>query len=52
MHRRQFLKLGAIASGTFALGGVGRIGSRAASAQSGMVPTVDRLVMTNVVDNI
>jgi 7,8-dihydropterin-6-yl-methyl-4-(beta-D-ribofuranosyl)aminobenzene 5'-phosphate synthase len=52
MNRRQLLKLGAIASGTFALGGVTRMGGRVASAQSGSVPAVDRLVMTNVVDNI
>lgn len=52
MNRRHFLKLSAIASGTFALGGVGRIGRGTAIAQSGAVPTVDRLIMTNVVDNI
>ncbi len=52
MNRRQFLKLGAVTSGVFALGGVPRIGERWASAQSVAVPTVDRLVMTNVVDNI
>ncbi|HEV2055332.1 MAG TPA: MBL fold metallo-hydrolase [Methylomirabilota bacterium] len=52
MNRRQFLKLGAVTGGAVALGGVTRIGSRAALAQSGAVPTVDRLVMTNVVDNI
>jgi len=52
MKRRQFLKVGAVTGGVFALGGVTRIASRSASAQSGPVPTVDRLVMTNVVDNI
>lgn len=52
MNRRQFLKLGAVTGGVFALGGMTRIGGRWASAQSGAVPTVDRLVMTNVVDNI
>lgn len=51
MQRRTFLKLGAIASGTFAFGGVSRLAARTAAAQSA-VPTVDRLVMTNVVDNI
>ncbi len=51
MNRREFLKLGAVASGAFALGGIGRIAGGAASAQTA-VPTVDRLVMTNVVDNI
>jgi 7,8-dihydropterin-6-yl-methyl-4-(beta-D-ribofuranosyl)aminobenzene 5'-phosphate synthase len=51
MNRRQFLTLGAVTGGVFALGGVTRIAGRSASAQS-RVPTVDRLVMTNVVDNI
>ncbi|MBI4255093.1 MAG: MBL fold metallo-hydrolase, partial [Candidatus Rokubacteria bacterium] len=51
MQRRTFLKLGAIASGTVAFGGVSRLAARTAAAQSA-VPTVDRLVMTNVVDNI
>ena len=27
MHRREFLKLGAVASGTFLVGGTGRFGS-------------------------
>ena len=52
MKRREFLKLGAVATGTFAVGGMLRAGGRVASAQSGSAPTVDRLVMTNVVDNI
>jgi 7,8-dihydropterin-6-yl-methyl-4-(beta-D-ribofuranosyl)aminobenzene 5'-phosphate synthase len=47
--RRQVLKLGAVAGTTFALGGLTRF--RGASAQSS-VPTVDRLVLTNVVDNV
>ena len=49
MNRRQFLKLGAVAGATFTLGGIERL-SRA-GAQT-VVPTVDRLVMTNVVDNV
>jgi 7,8-dihydropterin-6-yl-methyl-4-(beta-D-ribofuranosyl)aminobenzene 5'-phosphate synthase len=52
MKRREFLTLGAIAAGTFAVGGVLRAPGRVASAQSGSVPAVDRLVMTNVVDNV
>ena len=52
MNRREFLKLGAIAGGTFALGGISRAGRGMAAAQTGAVPTVDRLVMTNVVDNV
>ena len=51
MNRRQVLKLGALTGGAVALGGLWRIGGRAALAQSGAVPTVDRLVMTTVVDN-
>ena len=46
MKRREFLKLGAVATGTFAVLGTLRVGSRAVSAQSGAVPAVDRLVMT------
>jgi 7,8-dihydropterin-6-yl-methyl-4-(beta-D-ribofuranosyl)aminobenzene 5'-phosphate synthase len=52
MERRQFLRLGAVASGVFALGGVGRVTRGTVAAQTNGVPTVDRLVMTNVVDNI
>jgi 7,8-dihydropterin-6-yl-methyl-4-(beta-D-ribofuranosyl)aminobenzene 5'-phosphate synthase len=52
MRRREFLTLGAIAGTTFAVGGVLRTGGRVASAQSASVPGVDRLVLTNVVDNI
>jgi 7,8-dihydropterin-6-yl-methyl-4-(beta-D-ribofuranosyl)aminobenzene 5'-phosphate synthase len=52
MDRRQFLRLGAVASGAFALGGVGRGVRGTATAQTVAVPAVDRLVMTNVVDNI
>lgn len=52
MNRRTFITLGAITGGTFALGGLGRTGGRVASAQPSAVPVVDRLVMTNVVDNL
>ncbi|PYO18001.1 MAG: hypothetical protein DMD85_22285, partial [Candidatus Rokuibacteriota bacterium] len=52
MNRRQFLKLGAVTGGVFALGGAIRTGGRSAFAQSAAPPIVDRLVMTNVVDNI
>lgn len=52
MNRRQFLKLWAVTGGAVALGGVTRIGNRLALAQSGAVPTVDRVVMTSVVDNV
>ena len=51
MDRREFLKLGTVASGVFALGSVAGAGRRVA-AQSGGVPAVDRLVLTNVVDNV
>jgi 7,8-dihydropterin-6-yl-methyl-4-(beta-D-ribofuranosyl)aminobenzene 5'-phosphate synthase len=50
MHRRQFLVLGAAATSTFALSGVTRL-TRRAAAQSAP-PSVDRLVMTSVVDNV
>src|ERR1700686_1636202 len=50
MHRREFLKLGAIAGGTVLLGGTGRFRSVLAAPKE--IPTVDRLVMTNLVDNI
>src|SRR5437870_5430699 len=52
MNRRQFLKLGAVTGGVFALGGSIRAGGRSAFAQSAALPIVERLVMTNVVDNI
>jgi 7,8-dihydropterin-6-yl-methyl-4-(beta-D-ribofuranosyl)aminobenzene 5'-phosphate synthase len=52
MNRRQILRLGLVASGTFAVSGLARLGSGPAAAQIGAVPTVDRLVLTNVVDNI
>src|ERR1700678_1208412 len=50
MHRREFLKLGAVAGGMVLLGGAGRFGSLLAAPKE--IPTVDRLVMTNLVDNI
>ena len=49
MRRRDVLKLGAVAGATFAFGGVPRL--RRALAQTS-IPRVDRLVMTNVVDNV
>lgn len=52
MHRRDVLRLGAVAAATFALGGVTRLGRTPAVAQTSAPPTVDRLVMTNVVDNV
>jgi 7,8-dihydropterin-6-yl-methyl-4-(beta-D-ribofuranosyl)aminobenzene 5'-phosphate synthase len=52
MNRREFLRLGAVASGVFTVGGVSRLRGGPAAAQGLAVPTVDRLVMTNVVDNI
>src|SRR4029450_14007802 len=52
MERRQFLTLGVGTGGVFALGGAMRPGGRSAFAQSTATPIVDRLVMTNVVDNI
>src|SRR5713101_4571942 len=50
MHRREFLKLGAVAGGTILLGGTTRFRSLLAAPKE--IPTVDRLVMTNLVDNV
>jgi 7,8-dihydropterin-6-yl-methyl-4-(beta-D-ribofuranosyl)aminobenzene 5'-phosphate synthase len=50
MHRRHFLLLGAAATSAFAVSGVTSV-VRRATAQSAP-PTVDRLVMTCVVDNV
>src|SRR5258706_3205108 len=50
MHRREFLKLGAVTGGTILLGGTGRFRSLLAAPKE--IPTIDRLVMTNLVDNI
>ena len=52
MNRRRFLTLSAVASGTFAVGGLSRMGSGPVAAQISAPPTVDRLVLTNVVDNL
>jgi 7,8-dihydropterin-6-yl-methyl-4-(beta-D-ribofuranosyl)aminobenzene 5'-phosphate synthase len=50
MHRRELLKLGAITGGTILLGGAGRLRSVFAAPKE--IPTVDRLVITNLVDNV
>jgi len=52
MQRRTFLKLGAVAGGAVLMGGLGRTGRSSVTAAQSMIPTVDRLVMTNVVDNV
>src|SRR5919201_3804768 len=52
MERRRFLKLGMVMGGTIVLGGVHRFGRSLASAAGTAIPTVDQLIMTNVVDNI
>ena len=51
MERRRFLQLGMVIGGTIVLGGVHRFGRSLASAAGTAIPTVDQLVMTNVVDN-
>ena len=51
MLRRHFLRLGAVASGLVAVGGL-PAGRRVAAQTSSAPPTVDRLVLTNVVDNV
>jgi 7,8-dihydropterin-6-yl-methyl-4-(beta-D-ribofuranosyl)aminobenzene 5'-phosphate synthase len=50
MHRRKFLKLGAVAGGTVLLGGTRRFGSFLDAPRE--IPTTDRLVLTNLVDNV
>ena len=50
MQRREFLKLGAVRGGTILLGGTSRFRSLLAASKE--IPTIDRLVMTNLVDNI
>src|SRR5262249_38166701 len=52
MRRRDLLKLGAVASGTFAVGGLTRAWWSTASAQPAGIPIVDRLVMTVAGDNV
>ncbi len=56
MDRRKFLKLGSAGTGFFALGGMGLVAGAAgrigAASRARSVPAVDRLVMTNVVDNV
>jgi 7,8-dihydropterin-6-yl-methyl-4-(beta-D-ribofuranosyl)aminobenzene 5'-phosphate synthase len=52
MERRAFLQLAGIMGGTIVLGGVGRFGRSLASVAGAAVPTVDQLIMTNVVDNV
>lgn len=51
MKRREFLRLGVVAGGTILLGGLSRLGRSPVSAAAAAIPTVDRLLMTNVVDN-
>ncbi len=52
MNRRELLRLGAVGSVTFALGGIKPLGGDPAVAQMSAPPTVDRLVLTSVVDNV
>jgi 7,8-dihydropterin-6-yl-methyl-4-(beta-D-ribofuranosyl)aminobenzene 5'-phosphate synthase len=52
MQRRDFLKLGAVGTGFFAFGGLPPAISKIAWKRRVSVPTVERLVLTNVVDNV
>jgi hypothetical protein len=52
MHRRKLLKLGAIVGGAFFFGGGERVLRTSVAGAQSAVPVVDRLVMTNVVDNV
>src|SRR2546425_9897397 len=52
MNRRDLLRLGVIGSATFAFGGIKPLGGDPAVAQMSAPPTVDRLVLTHVVDKV
>ena len=52
MNRRELLTLGAVGAATFAAGRIARLGGARAVAQPSAPPMIDRLVMTNVVDNV
>ena len=52
MHRRTFLKLGAVTGGAFFFGGGERLLRPSVAGAQSAVPVVERLVMTNVVDNV
>ena len=52
MHRRKLLELGAIVGGAFFFGGSERLFRTSVAGAQSAIPVVDRLVMTNVVDNI
>lgn len=52
MQRRKFLKLGAVTGGALFLGGFGQPGRPSVTSAQSLIPTVDRLVMTTVVDNV
>src|SRR4051812_44236415 len=52
MQRRTFLRLGAVAGGAFFLGGASQTERASVSLAQGMIPTVDQLAMTSVVDNV
>ena len=52
VDRRNVLILGAAGAAAWALGGLTRLGGTPVAAQTSAPPTVDRLVLTNVVDNV
>lgn len=52
MHRRAFIKLGAVTGGMFVVGGWGQLGVAARGAPQLAIPTVDRLTLTSAVDNV
>jgi 7,8-dihydropterin-6-yl-methyl-4-(beta-D-ribofuranosyl)aminobenzene 5'-phosphate synthase len=52
MDRRDFLRLGAVAGGTIFLRDMNRFGRLLSNAAEKEIPSVDRLVMTNLVDNV
>ena len=52
MHRRTFLKLGAVAGGAIFLGGADRLARSSIAGAQSAIPAVDRVGMTDVVDNV
>jgi 7,8-dihydropterin-6-yl-methyl-4-(beta-D-ribofuranosyl)aminobenzene 5'-phosphate synthase len=50
MQRRSLLRLGAVGTGLFLVGGAARIGFARAQSPRVSIPTVDRLVLTSTID--
>jgi 7,8-dihydropterin-6-yl-methyl-4-(beta-D-ribofuranosyl)aminobenzene 5'-phosphate synthase len=52
LNRRGFLVLGAVTGSTFFLGGCAQLNRAPLRAELADVPTVDQLILTNIVDNV